>query len=104
MKPVRLRARARQDVEAALDHYREEAGASVALGFVDALETGLRHIGEHPASGSPRFAHDLGLPELRCWPLGGYPQIIFYVVAEDVVDVWRVLHGARDIPSSLRIE
>jgi len=54
-KPVILRAAARQDVDDAVDHHAEEAGADVALGFIDALEGALWHIGRKPASGSPRY-------------------------------------------------
>jgi toxin ParE1/3/4 len=28
-----------------------------------------------------------------------YPHLVFYVERSDHVDVWRVLHGMRDIPS-----
>jgi toxin ParE1/3/4 len=28
--------------------------------------------------------------------------LIFYVEKDDHVDVWRVLHGQRDIPASMR--
>ena len=29
----------------------------------------FRHIGEHPAAGSPRYAHELDLPGLHVWPV-----------------------------------
>ena len=58
----------------------------------------------HPAIGSPRYAHELNLPGLRCLTLTRYPHIVFYVERDDYIDVWRVLHGMRDIPSSLRDE
>jgi toxin ParE1/3/4 len=51
----------------------------VALGFIDALEQAYTHIGRHPATGSPRYAHELNLPGLRAWPLTRYPHIVFYV-------------------------
>ncbi len=98
-KPVRPRALARHDVEAALDHYVREAGADLALGFIDALEAVYRGIGTHPATGSPRYAHDLALPGLRCRALRRYPYLVFYVERDDHIDVWRVLHAQRDIPS-----
>jgi toxin ParE1/3/4 len=41
---------------------------------------------------------------LRTWRLGRFPWLVFYVEAEERVEVWRVLHGARDIPSSLSNE
>ncbi len=100
--PVVPRARARQDVEEALAHYLAEDAESAALGFVDALERAYAHLGRHPTTGSSRYAHELDLPGLRSWPLKRYPFLIFYVEAADHVDVWRVLHGERDIPASIR--
>jgi hypothetical protein len=51
-----------------------------------------------PAAGSPRYAHELNLPGLRFWPLACNPRLVFYVERPDHIDVWRVLHGTRDIP------
>lgn len=98
-KPVAPRARARQDIEEAIDHYRAEAGETVAQGFVDALEAAFAHLAAQPASGSLRYAYELDLPGLRVWPLRRYPWLIFYRDTPESVDVWRVLHGARDIPA-----
>jgi len=41
----------------------------------------------------------LNLPGLRCWPLVRYLHLVFYVERADRIDVWRVLHGKRDIPA-----
>lgn len=95
------RAAAHRDVEAAVDYYLADGGAAVALGFIAELERAYAHVGRHPESGSPRYAHELDLPGLRCWPLQRYPYLIFYVVRDDHVDVWRVLHGQRNIPAWL---
>ncbi len=70
--------------------------------FIDALEKAYTHIGRHAASGSPRYSHELNLPGMRCWPLTHYPHLVFYVDRADHIDVWRVLHGERDIPSWLQ--
>jgi len=101
-KPVVLRGLARRDIEEAVTHYLSEASASVALAFVDALEAASRHIGEHPASGSQRYARELDLPGMRSWVVRGFPYLIFYIEREAHVDVWRILHAARDIPAWLR--
>jgi toxin ParE1/3/4 len=98
-KPVRPRESARRDVEAAVDYYVGEAGAYVALGFIDALQTAYRSIADHPAAGSPRYANQLGLPGLRSRILRRYPYLVFYVERDDHIDVWRVLHALRDIPA-----
>ncbi len=99
VKGVIPRELANRDVEEAIDHYLVEATAKVALGFVDELEKAYARIARHPASGSPRHAHQLGLADLRFWPLGRYPYLIFYVECDEHIDVWRVLHEQRDIPA-----
>lgn len=98
-KPVIPRALARQDVEAAVDHYADVAGSDVALDFVSALETAFRAIAAKPGTGSPRFAHDLELPGLRTRRIARFPYLIFYLERDDHIDVWRVLHDRRDIPA-----
>lgn len=100
-KPVIPRASARQDVDEAISFYLSEQAEQAALGFIDALEQAYDYIGRNPATGSPRYAHELDLPGLRGWPLKRYPHIVFYLERDDHIDVWRVLHGARDIPAWL---
>ena len=63
------------------------------------MEAAYDQIGRYPATGSPRYDHELNLPGLRSLPLHGFPHLVLYVEQEDHVDVWRVLHGQRDIPS-----
>ena len=101
-KPTIPRVVAQRDVEDAVDYYLNEASEQVALGFIDALEQAYTHIARRPATGSARYAHELDLPGLRAWPLKRYPFLVFYVEQPDHIDVWRVLHGQRDIPSWLR--
>ena len=101
---VVLRALAAADIDAAVDHYREEAGSRAALDFVDTLEAAVGHLRRYPDSGSLRFAFELEIPELRSWALQGFPYLIFYVPQQDRLDVWRVLHARRDIPAHLTAE
>lgn len=96
-----LRALAAADIEAAVAYYRDEAGEQVALDFVDALEAAIATLCDQPLIGSLRFAYELEIPHLRAWPLSAYPYLLFYVPDEEHVDVWRVLHAKRDIPSVL---
>jgi toxin ParE1/3/4 len=44
----------------------------------------------------------LNLPGLKSWPLTRYPCLVFYVERPDHIDVWRVLHGQRDVPAWMR--
>ena len=101
-KPVVLRERARRDIDEAVEHYPAEAGEAVALDFIEALEDVCRRIGDQPAGGSPRYAHELDIPGLRVRPVGKFPYLVFYVEREADIDAWRVLHGARDIPMWMR--
>ena len=96
------RERANRDVDEAVDLYLRSAGETVALAFIDDLERAYAHVAQHPSSGSLRVAYELGLPGLRAWPLTQHPFVIFYRERADHIDIWRVLHGARDIPDWLQ--
>ena len=100
-KPIVRRALADADVLDAIDHYRAES-STAALGFIDALETVYAHIQRAPATGSPRYAQALNLPGLRFWACTKYPYLVFYLEHAEHIDVWRVLHARRDIPSWLQ--
>ena len=98
-RPIVPREQASRDIDEAIEYCLKEASAQGALGLIAALERAYRHISQHPASGSTRYAAELNLPGLRSWPVRRFPHIVFYVEAPDHIDVWRVLHGTRDIPA-----
>lgn len=98
-KPDVPRALARQDVDDAVGYYLGERAERAALDFIDALEQAYNHISRNPATGSLRHAFELNLYGLRSWALKAYPYIVFYMEREDHIDVWRVLHGSRDVPA-----
>ena len=99
--PVRLRERAAVDLHQAVDYYLAEADTDIALRFVDAVERAVAQIGRSPHSGSLRFSYELEIPDLRVRPLARFPYLVFYVVGDEVVDVWRLLHTRRDIPTAM---
>lgn len=99
IKPVVPRALATRDVAEAVAYYLNEGTVQAALDFIAALELAYEHIGRHPGSGTSRYAHEVDIPGLRCWPLSRFPYLVFYVERQDHVDVWRILHGRRDIPA-----
>ena len=98
-KPIVPRQFANQDVDEAISYYVDEGATDAALGFIDELERAYNHISRHPGTGSQRYAHELNLTGLQSWPLTRYPHLVFYVERPDHIDVWRVLHGQRDIPA-----
>lgn len=100
--PIVLRERADRDVGQALAYYRDAGSRGAAAGVIDALEAVFSHLGRYPAAGSTRLAVELNLPGLRVWPVRGYPNVICYFDRAMHIDVWRVLHGERDVPATLR--
>lgn len=101
MKPAVRSALAEADIESSLTFYAAES-AQLALEFIDALEHAARHIELHPGTGSPRYAHELNIPQLRYWPLKRFPFALFYIEHGNHLDVIRCVHMSRDIPASLR--
>lgn len=100
--PVLLRSLAASDIDEAAGHYRRHAGKQTALDFIDAIERAVRQIGHNPGIGNLRYGYELDIPNLRAWPVARFPYVMFYIVSDKVVDVWRVLHTRRDIPETLR--
>jgi len=101
VKSLVRRERADRDVQEAIEFYLEQA-SEATLGFIDALEQAYRHIQRQPGAGSPRYAHELNLPGLRFWVCKRYPYLVFYMESAARIEVWRVLHASRDIPSWLQ--
>ena len=102
-KPIVSRDSALRDIEETVAYYLAEGSAQAVKGFVAALKQASAHIGRNPATGSLRYAHSLNLHGLRSWPLKRYPQLVFYVEREAHVEIWRVLHGRRDLSEWLQM-
>lgn len=96
-KPVIPRRKAEEDIENAVEFYRQEAGSDMALAFIDSIEQAVLHISRHPAAGSPRYAEWLEIPGLKFWKTNKFPYLIFYIDMTSHVEVWRVLHEKMDI-------
>ena len=101
VKTVRLRQLAAADLDDVSEYYRHEAGEQTALDFIDTVERGMNRISRSPLVGSLQFAYELAIPDLRAWPLQRFPYVVFYVVTDHEIDVWRILHTRRDLPATL---
>ncbi len=100
-KPSVLRARG-AIIDEAVGRYPAEEGKVAALDFIDSVREACRRIGDQPAGGSPRDAREPDISGLRIRAVGNFPYLVFRVVREADIDVWRVLHGARDSPMRMR--
>ena len=96
------RALATQDLRDAVTHFAAEANAATARQFIDAAEQAFELLARQPGIGSPRYAVELDWPGLRTHPVQRFPYLIFYLEHADHLDVLRVLHAHRDIPTSLQ--
>lgn len=96
MTPVQITARAKVDLEDiwfAIAIERPRAAQRV----LSEITSRFRTLSENPEIG--RLRTELGRG-IRCLNVGSY--IVFYEVHDELVSVLRILHGARDIPSSFR--
>ena len=100
MKPIVPRERADRDVDEAIAYYANEA-PHVVDDLIDAFETAYNAISDAPQTGSPRYGTSLDIPSLRFMLMEQFPYAIFYIEHTRYIDVVRVLHQRRDIPTLL---
>lgn len=73
---------------------------SAARSFLEAAYDTFEFLSQNSGVGRPRA--DLGFPEVRSWRVAGFRNyLIFYREIPDGVQIWRVLHGARDLENVL---
>jgi toxin ParE1/3/4 len=94
MPALTVSPRAEEDLEEIWTFVaRREADAADRL--IDAITGQFDHLLAYPEAGRAR--HDL-LVDLRSFPVGSY--FIFYQPTDDGIEIFRVLHGSRDIRQS----
>lgn len=98
---LRVRPAADSDVDAAADYIAQHS-LGAALKFYDAVDLTYRQLRDHPKRwrlyeiGHPR------LTDLRKRSVETFRSyLVFYRIDGAVVEIIRVLHGARDLPSIL---
>lgn len=74
--------------------------AEQAMRFYDAINETYKHIIEAPLRWSLYGLSHPRLQDIRKRAVNGFDRyLIFYRVDADMVEIIRVIHGARDIPS-----
>lgn len=95
----RLSPAAVEDMEAVVDHLREQNPVA-AVRFVEAAQATFEHIAFMPLAYPRMHTTRPALADIRRRPLTGAFKryLVFYRVADDDhVDVVRLLHTARDL-------
>ncbi len=91
MSQIRISPRARSDLTEIWSYIADDSVAN-ADAFIDKLHDTIQVLANQ--SGSGRRREELA-PGILSFPFGRY--IIFYRANQDVIEIVRVLHGARDI-------
>ena len=97
MSRYRFTARASRDLDEIYEFIARDR-PQAAAGVLDLIERKCEALVRFPEMGASR--EELA-PRLRSFPVGKY--VIFYRPAKDGIEVIRILHGARDIPSIFEV-
>lgn len=85
----------------AIYRYIRQDDEEVARRFLESAYDSFEFLAENPMIGRarPEFAH----AGLRSWRVQGFRSyLIFYRMGNDRLQIWRVLHGSRDLPAMMK--
>lgn len=88
------------DLQAIYRYIRQDDEA-VARRFLEAVYDSFEFLAENPLIGRsrPEFDHS----GLRSWRVQGFRNyLIFYCTGTDRLQIWRVLHGSRDLHAVMK--
>jgi toxin ParE1/3/4 len=91
--------RAVQDLSDIAVYLASESGSvDLAFRFLDAAEASFEDLSTMPEMGAATEYRHPSLEGVRMWRIAGFDNyLVFYRVAEGVVEIIRVLHAKRDI-------
>jgi toxin ParE1/3/4 len=96
MARVAISASADSDRLAILDYLASKAGHATAERYNAAFGIALRRLADFPDSGSPRPALGVSIRVVVV-----HPFVVIYEHVDEVVTVFRILHGKRNITRDL---
>ena len=95
---VNRRRAARRDLIGVFNHYVDEGSIKTARRFLAQAESTFQRLARLPSAGALYEPDDPIHPGLRYMPVSRFRKdLIFYVPVPGGIDVFRVLHGARDL-------
>jgi toxin ParE1/3/4 len=95
---ILIRPAAERDLDAQAEYIAISSGGAAALRFYRSAAQTFQLLARSPSVGRRiPYRHPL-LANARMLVMKGFPKhLIFYRLAEDQIEVIRVIHGARDI-------
>lgn len=94
---VNVRPRFWGDLAAEAGYLAGNAGEETARRWAESVWQSVAELQEVPMLG--RLRSDMPQPDIRSWRVRGFPRwAIYYVAREDGLVLYRVKHGAVDLP------
>ena len=99
---LRIRPAARADLAEQVAFLVEQGGCDLGGRFIRAVQTTFELLVAAPRLGKARRFRNPMLQGIRSWPMDSFSHhLVFYRVTTTGIEVVRVIHGARDIPTLL---
>ncbi len=96
-----LLPQANKDIDEHFEYIAQD-DFDTALKFFDAIRQSIAQLARMPGMGAAYPLENTRLEGLRRWPVKGFNKhLIFYLTDDEQIQVLRVLHSARDLPSIL---
>jgi toxin ParE1/3/4 len=95
------RPAAQRDLAEAVRYLRKESGAAVSHRFLDEVNATFTRLRSFPNLGTPWPTTRRELVGLRRRLIPHFPYSVFYLSSDEVIELVRVLHNSRDIPTLL---
>jgi toxin ParE1/3/4 len=96
VRRLRLRPRARQDIEQIWSYSLDNFGEQRAIEYIEAVRAAFKLVQRNP--GIARTAEG-GRPNLMKFRVGSH--ILYFHITDQSIDVVRILHGRMDFPRHL---
>jgi toxin ParE1/3/4 len=94
---IRKKPQAERDIEECFVYIGEE-NLDIAVHFLVAVEDSIEAIGRNPFIGKQRDFKNLKIKNLRMRLVKDFANYqIYYTVEAEIIEIIRVLHGARDL-------
>lgn len=105
MSVILRRPAANRDLVDAYRYYAREAGVRIADQLFGKVEAASTRLAKHPGLGTRYAPDEPYFADLRYLPVAGFRSfLIFYRPIPEGIEIYRVLHGARDVDSILSDE
>ena len=97
MSRVVIRPAADSELDAAADYLQLNGSPDRAVRFLRDANRTFARLAASPGIGTPYQPDDPRFGDLRYFPLSRFKaRVVFYRPLPDGIEVWHVLHGARD--------